>query len=111
MNSKDIPAFAVISADGSRFTIEYKTKKSKHSSTLITGSLSGYSLDTFSKCPEQLPVIDWRTATFESAFSHALRASKPAITDYRATGVSLNDYLESAKTAGATITTVKTLLL
>lgn len=104
------PAYLTISQDGSRFTITHKAKKSKHSRTLITGATTGYGINTFKDIPENIPVIDWRTADYSSAFQHAIRGPKPAISDYRATGVTLSEYLKSAASAGATITTVKNLI-
>lgn len=100
--TKRKPAYLTIAQSGGNYSVTYYKNKGE------TGSLSGYNMDTFKEVPENIPLIDFRTADSERLIKFILNEPGPNETDIFG-GQTLASYLERVKATGATVTTLQEL--
>ena len=101
------PCYGTISKNGSLYSLEFYCIEN------ITETKQGYGKDIFKDCPENIPIIDFRTCTdvkklmdratsifCEDTTKQSLYISKDKY-------FSLKEYLKSAENIGATIRLAK----
>lgn len=94
------PAFLTIAQSGGTYSVTFYKEEEG-----TTGTLTGYSLDTLEGMPENLPLIDYRTADTGKVIQFILHEPGPNETDIFG-GQPLANYLERVKSTGATVTTL-----
>lgn len=107
------PLYGAISQNGARFTITYYPEKA-FGGCLVTGSRQGYDLEVFEKCPDNMIIIDYRSASLRDILDFVRNNSCPGNVirgeeDEADILDALNQYVYNARQIGCTITQVKNL--
>lgn len=97
------PLYCTIAATGDYWCIYHKP-----TAKISRSHCQGYSIDTFKEVPDNIPVIDWRTADTSKIVSFIMKYDCKEETTLHVYGnyIPLADYLKKAEEIGATVTTV-----